>query len=329
MIRESSFTRGDETVLKAQSQTTLRHQISCTGIGLHSGKQIHMCLRPAAACTGVVFKRIDVPRGEQIIPARYDRVNDTVLGTTLANEAGAEIATVEHLMAALLGCGVDNVLVELDGPEVPIMDGSASPFVFLIECAGLRQLTEPRRFVRILETVRVDAVGGYAELSPGEGLTTDFEIEFNTAVIERQAYSFAFSRAGFKIELARARTFGFLADVEGLRKKGRAQGGSLDNSVVIDGDAILNRGGLRYSNEFVRHKVLDAIGDLYLAGGPVIGHFTGVRSGHRLTNLVLREVFNRPDSWTYETLPDSIAPVIASTVDAAPVHEPISAVRIA
>ncbi len=315
--------------MKIQTQTTLRHQISCTGIGLHSGKQIHMCLRPAAASTGIVFKRIDVPRSEQIIPAQYDRVNDTVLGTTLSNESGVEIATVEHLMAAFLGCGVDNVLVELDGPEVPIMDGSASPFVFLIECAGVKQLSNPRRFIRILETVRVDAVGGYAEIGPGDGLSIDFEIDFNCSVIERQAYSFVFSRAGFKIDLCRARTFGFLADVEGLRKNGRAQGGSLDNSVVIDGDAILNRGGLRYRDEFVRHKVLDAVGDLYLAGAPVIGHFTGVRSGHRLTNMLLREVFGRPDSWVYEALPDSITPVFSGAQPAAPVEEPVSAARIA
>ena len=316
--------------MKAQSQSTLRHQISCTGIGLHSGKKIHMCLRPAAAGSGIIFKRIDVPRDAQIIPAHYARVSNTMLGTTLSNDAGVEIATVEHLMAALLGCGVDNALVELDGSEVPIMDGSASPFVFLIECAGLRRLVEPRRFLRILDTVRVDAVGGYAQISPGEGFSADFEIEFDSSVIEQQSYSFVFSRAGFKIDLCRARTFGFLEDVEGLRKNGRAQGGSLDNAVVIDGAAILNHGGLRYADEFVRHKVLDAIGDLYLAGAPVLGHFTGVRSGHRLTNMLLREVFARPDAWTYETRSDGLA-APAVPAESADICEPapVSAARIA
>ena len=288
-----------------------------------------MCLRPAPVDTGIVFKRIDVPRDEQIVPAQYDMVHDTILGTTLSNEADVKIATAEHLMAAFLGCGIDNVLVELDGPEVPIMDGSSSPFVFLIECAGIKKFSKPRRVLRILEKVRVDAVGSYAELSPGEGLTVDFEIEFKSTVIERQSYSFAFSRAGFKIDLCRARTFGFLADVEGLRRNGRAQGGSLDNSVVIDGDAILNRGGLRYRDEFVRHKVLDALGDLYLAGAPVIGHFTGVRSGHRLTNMLLREVFSRPDSWVYETLPEGLAPAMASPAVIALPQEPVSAASLA
>ncbi len=250
----------------------------------------------------MVFKRIDVPREHQIVPARFDAVSNTILGTSIANEAGVEIATIEHLMAALVGCGVDNVLVELDGPEVPIMDGSAAPFVFLIECAGTRHLQAPRRVIRILEDVRVDAVGGYARLGPGEGFTVDFEIEFESAAIERQAYHFEFSKASFKIELCRARTFGFLHEVENLRDAGRARGGSLDNSIVIDGDMILNRGGLRYADEFVRHKILDAVGDLALAGAPILGHFSGVRSGHRLNNLLLREVFSRPQAWAYETV---------------------------
>ncbi len=259
-----------------------------------------MCLRPAPASTGVVFKRIDVPRGQQKVPARYDFVADSRLGTTLVNDAGVEVATVEHLMAALVGSGIDNVLIELDSSEVPVMDGSAAPFVFLIECAGTVELNAPRRFLRILKEVRIEDGEKFALLTPGNGFSVELEIEFPSAAIEYQKYQFDFSPAAFKAEISRARTFGFLKDVETLRTSGRALGGSLENAVVIDGGDVLNKGGLRYADEFVRHKILDAIGDLYLAGGPLIGRFIGSRSGHTLNYGLLRNLFNTPDAWVYE-----------------------------
>ena len=282
-------------------QTTLRHQISCTGIGLHSGQKIHMCLRPAPASSGIIFKRIDVPRGEQKIKARFDAVSDTLLGTTISNEAGVEVSTIEHLMAALTGCGVDNVLIELDGPEVPVMDGSAAPFVFLIECAGVQELKALRKSIRILDEIEIRDGEKVVSLSPSDQFSLEMKIAFENAAVDQQHYFFEFSSAGFKIELSRARTFGFMKEVESLRQVGRALGGSLENSIVIDGDRILNRGGLRYRDEFVRHKVLDAIGDLSLAGAPIIGHFSGEKSGHAMNNRLLRALFETPKAWTFDS----------------------------
>ncbi len=271
-----------------------------------------MCLRPAPASTGIVFKRIDVPRGDQKIKARFDAVTDTQLGTTITNEAGVSVSTIEHLMAALVGCEIDNVLVELDGPEVPVMDGSAAPFVFLIECAGVQDLQAPRRVIRILEDITVRDGDRTVTLSPADHFSLEMDIAYDSAVVEKQSYRFDFSPSAFKIELCRARTFGFLHEVEGLRQVGRALGGSLENSIVIDGDEILNDGGLRYDDECVRHKVLDAIGDLALAGAPIVGHFKGDRSGHMMNNLLLRALFENTHAWTYEGVvePEVAAPPV-------------------
>ena len=260
-----------------------------------------MCLRPAEAGAGIGFKRIDVPRAHQMIAARYDHVVDSHLGTSLANELGVRVATVEHLLAALAGCGIDNVLIELDGPEVPVMDGSAAPFVFLIECAGIVELGAPKKAIRILKEVRVGDAAAFVELSPGKGFSADLEIGFSSQAIKTQSYRFESSPAAFKAEIARARTFGFLAEVEKLRSNGRALGGSLDNAVVIDGDVILNEGGLRYSDEFVRHKMLDVVGDMSLAGAPLIGRFRGYRSGHALNNIVLHALFATHGAWEIVT----------------------------
>ncbi len=284
-----------------------------------------MCLRPAPAATGIVFKRIDVPRPRQKIPARYELVADSRLGTTLMNDSGVEVATVEHLMAALAGCGIDNVLIELDGPEVPAMDGSAAPFVFLIDCAGIAELSVPRVALRILKEVRVEEGEKFVFFSPGEGFSAQLEIEFPSAAIKYQKFYFDFSPAAFKAEISRARTFGFLTDVENLRNSGRALGGSFDNAVVIDGDVILNKGGLRYADEFVRHKMLDAIGDLYLAGAPIIGRFTGSRSGHSLNNALLRTLFATPDAWTYEPVLNVERDTIGRAVESTAIGKGISA----
>ncbi len=298
-------------------QTTLKHQVSCTGVGLHCGAEIHMCLRPGAASTGVVFKRIDIPRGSQVIRAQHDAVSDTRLGTTITNSALVEVATIEHLMAALAGCGVDNVLIELDGPEVPIMDGSAAPFVFLVECAGIQELEAPRKAIRILSEISVGGGGQSAVLSPGDGFSANVEIDFDNPLISCQRYAFQLSTASFKSELCRARTFGFLEDVENLKKSGRALGGSLGNAVIVNGDTIINQEGLRYPDEFVRHKLLDLIGDLNLVGAPIIGRFSAVRPSHALNFRLITEMFNNRHLWEYTTISaDDVDSSFPSLVDA-------------
>ena len=279
-----------------QHQQTLKNHIRCTGIGLHSGAKVNMTMRPAGPNTGIVFERTDLPAHERI-EARWDNVTDTTLCTTVGNDAGTKIATIEHLMSALQGCDVDNAVIELDGPEVPAMDGSAAPFVFLIECAGCAIQTEPRRAVRVLREVEVRDGDRYARLRPSPGFSVDFEIAFDNALVANQRCSFAAGNGAFKTELSRSRTFGFEDEVEKLRALGLARGGSLDNAVVVSGDRVLNDGGLRCEDEFVRHKVLDLIGDLYLAGMPIEGHFEGFCSGHTLNNQLLRKLLVDRTAW--------------------------------
>ncbi len=297
--------------LATRFETTLNTAIRCDGIGLHTGAPVSMRLRPASTGTGIVFVRTDVPQSDARVPAHFDAVTQTMLGTVVSNAHGVSVATVEHLMAALAGCGIDNLEIDIDGPEVPIMDGSAAPFVFLIECAGLSVSDRPRRYLRILETVTVEDGPRRAELSPGTGFAATFEIDFDTPIIGRQHYSFDLSSAAFKTELCRARTFGFLKDVDQLRAMGLAQGGSLENAIVIDDGRILNESGLRYGDEFVRHKLLDAIGDLALCGGQIHGRLAARRSGHDLNNRLLHELFKRPAAWTWQTQPDDPALAMA------------------
>ncbi len=283
-------------------QHTLKAPIDCTGVGLHSGKRVALTLTPAAPDTGVVFLRTDLPAERALIPARWDRVVDTRLCTVVANEQGASVGTVEHLMAALRGCGVDNVVVELDGPEVPIMDGSSEPFIFLIECAGLKAQDAPRRTIRVLKEVRVEDGGKLVSLAPSPVASFHVEIEFDSAAIRRQEGVLRLiGPDSFKNEVCRARTFGFLHEVEAMRKAGLARGGSTENAIVIDGDRVLNEGGLRYTDEFVRHKILDVVGDLYMAGAPIVGHFHGVRPGHAMNNLLLRALFADATAWRWES----------------------------
>lgn len=291
-------------------QTSLRNRIGCTGIGLHSGKPARMTLYPAPAGTGVLFRRTDLrgalSEAEISILACYGRVSDTRLGSTIANDGGVSVAMVEHLMSALAGCGVDNVIVDLDGPEVPVLDGSSAPLAMLLECAGIVQLAAGRRYIRILETVRVEDGEKSASLSPHDGIRINFEIEFASTVIGHQSYCFDLSPDVYKAQIARARTFGFMHEVEYMRSIGLALGGSLENAVVLAGNDVVNAGGLRFPDEFVRHKILDAIGDLYLAGAPFIGRFDGVRSGHELNNRLLRALFSRPAAFEFT---DALAPV--------------------
>ncbi|MZR31271.1 UDP-3-O-acyl-N-acetylglucosamine deacetylase [Sneathiella litorea] len=282
-------------------QKTLRNSISCTGVGLHGGKLISMKLMPAPVNSGIVFKRIDVDPAVSEIPARYNTVSDLMMCTTVENRAGIKVATIEHLMAAFSGCGIDNAIVELDGPEVPVMDGSSAPFVFLVECADVVEQDAPRRYIKVLKEVEVSEGTAKASLSPADNISVAFEIDFDNPRIGKQNCSFNLRNGTFKNELSRARTFGFLGDFEQLKKLGLAKGGSLDNAIVLSGADILNEEGLRYDDEFVRHKALDAVGDLYLAGSPIIGEFYGLRSGHALNNKLLHAFLSDEDAWCYTT----------------------------
>lgn len=298
------------TALNDHQQHTLRNRISCTGIGLHSGAKVSLTLHPAEVDTGIVFVRGDLDGDRAIVPATWRHVVDTMLCTTIGNEDGVRVATIEHLMAALHGCGVDNAIVEVSGPEVPIMDGSAAPFVFLIECAGLTMQDQPRRVLRIRRKVEVQTPAGRASLAPAKDFSLGFEIEYNNKLIARQRLNLR-PLDTFRTEICRARTYGFEHEVEALRARGLARGGSLDNAVVVSGDTVLNKDGLRYRDEFVRHKVLDAMGDLYLAGGRIKGHFEGQRAGHGLNNQLLRALFADPAAWVWEDA-GAVAPRRAS-----------------
>src|SRR5436853_6397380 len=269
-------------------QRALRAATACRGIGLHCGKPVTMGMGPAPPDTGIGFRRIDA--GAEI-RALWSSTCESNLSTVLSNGEGIRVGTIEHLMAALAGSGIDNAVVELDGPEVPIMDGSAAPFLHLVERAGTVAQDEPRRAVKILKPVAVSDGEATAALLPDHGFSLSFEIDFANPLINRQDLAVTPDPDTFKTELAPARTFGLLDDLPRLQAAGLGRGGSLDNVVVVSGSRVLNHGGLRYADEFVRHKLLDAIGDLYLAGGPVIGHFRGVRSGHAHTRQLLAALF--------------------------------------
>jgi UDP-3-O-[3-hydroxymyristoyl] N-acetylglucosamine deacetylase len=287
-------------------QHTLARETQCDGVGVHSGAPVRLRLIPAAPDHGIVFRRVDLPGRPEMV-ARFDRVVDTALCTCLGDGA-MRIATVEHLMAALAGQGVDNLVIEIDGAEVPVMDGSSAPFVALIAEAGLELQRSPRRHVRVLRPVEVRRGNKFAALLPTQDdhLTIDLAIDFDSSVIGRQSLAFALKGNAFSAELAQARTFGFAHEVEAMRARGLGRGGSLENAVVIGDDGVLNPGGLRYDDEFVRHKALDALGDLYLAGAPILGRFLGERAGHMMHIEVLKALFADEANWTLTT---STAPI--------------------
>lgn len=296
-------------------QHTLKSEIGCSGTGLHTGETVSILLKPAPVNTGIVFRRIDeIGKGAEIA-AHVDNVVDATLCTTLGNEDGVTIATVEHLLAALAGCAIDNVIVEVNGSELPIMDGSAAPFVFLIECAGMIEQDTPRRVIEILKRVDISIDGREASLSPGDGFSVGFAIDFDSDAIGKQDMNVRLVNGTFKGEISRARTFGFAEEVDQLRRMGLARGGSLDNAVVVNGDEILNEEGLRYDDEFVRHKILDCVGDLYLAGAQIAGHFQGYRSGHAMNHEIVRALFADPSAWRY-----------ADAVDLSETPEPLAAI---
>lgn len=293
-------------------QQTLKNSIYCSGTGLHSGAKVALSLHPAAPDTGIVFHRSDIGGEDAVIQGRYDLVSDTRLCTTLGNEAGVSVSTVEHLMAALAGCRLDNVIVEINGPELPIMDGSAEPFVFLIDCAGVVDQSAPRRAIRVLKAVSIEDGASSARLEPWMGSSIGIELDFETAVIGRQSLFVDMLADCFREKLSRARTFGFLHEVEALQAAGLARGGSLENAVVISGDTVLNEGGLRYDDECARHKALDCVGDLYLAGAAIIGHFHGIRPGHAINNKLLRIFMADEAAWEWVDMDEAVDDIAAA-----------------
>ncbi len=288
-------------------QRTLKNPIHCNGVGLHGGQDVTLRLVPAKPNTGIIFRRTDLKNGARDVAAQFDKVIDTRLCTVLGNDHGTRIGTVEHLLAALAGCGVDNAIIELDGPEVPIMDGSSEPFVFLIDCAGVEEQPVEREAISVIRPVTVENNGACATLEPAKAFTIRLGIDFKSEAIGRQDLFLELTDDAFKREISRARTFGFLHEVEAMRAMGLARGGSLDNAIVVDGDSIMNEDGLRFDDEFVRHKVLDCIGDLALAGGPVLGHFVGDCTGHALNNQLLRALFADDENWARLPISDALA----------------------
>ena len=286
-------------------QRTLRNTIRATGVGLHTGKKVYLTLRPAPVDTGIVFRRVDLDPVVEI-PAHAKNVGDTTLSTTLV-KGDVRISTVEHLLSAMAGLGIDNAYVEMNASEVPIMDGSAGPFVFLLQSAGIEEQSAAKKFIRIKREVRIEDGDKFASFLPRNGFKVSFTIDFDHPVFRGRpaCAEVDFCSTSFVREVSRARTFGFMHEMETLRSQGLAQGGSVDNAIVVDDFRIVNEDGLRYEDEFVRHKVLDAIGDLYLLGNSLIGEFKAHKSGHALNNMLLRELIAQPDAWEVVTFEDS------------------------
>ena len=282
-------------------QRTLKNLIRATGVGLHTGEKVYLTLRPAAPNTGIVFRRTDLPEPVEIKAEPY-AVQDTRLSSCL-QKGDVRVSTVEHLMSAMAGLGIDNAYVDVTAPEVPIMDGSASPFVFLLQSAGIEEQKAPKRFIRVLSRVEVQEGDKWVRFDPYRGFKLELSIDFNHPVFDRSRQTVAvdFATTSYVREVSRARTFGFMQDVESMRSQGLALGGSLDNAIVMDEYRVLNTDGLRYEDEFVKHKLLDAIGDLYLLGHPLIGAFAGHKSGHALNNRLLRQLLETSDAWEYAT----------------------------
>lgn len=292
-------------------QRTLKNMIRATGIGLHTGEKVYLTLRPAAPNTGIVFSRVDLPQPVEI-QAKPENVGDTRLSSTLEHN-GAKVSTVEHLMAALAGLGIDNIHVDLSSAEVPIMDGSASPFVFLLQSAGIEEQNAAKKYIRIKKTVEIRDGDKWVRFEPYNGFRINFTIAFDHPVFDTSSQSITLdlAQSSFVKEISRARTFGFMQDVETLRTHGLALGGSMDNAIVMDEYRVLNSDGLRYEDEFVKHKVLDAIGDLYISGHPLIGAFTAYKSGHALNNALLRALMADAEAWEFVSFDQAEPPPAA------------------
>ena len=291
-------------------QRTIKHAVQETGIGLHKGNKVTMTLRPAPANTGIIFRRIDLSPHVDI-PARADAVKDTVLCTCVSNSDGVAIHTVEHLVSALAGLGIDNIIVEVNSHELPIMDGSASPFIFLLQSAGIEGLNAPKQFLRLIKPVRVEEGDKWAELLPYNGFKVDFRIDFDHPVISqtRQHMELDFSSDSYIDHVSRARPFGFMRDLETMNAMDLALGGSMNNAVALDEYRVLNPEGLRYSDEFLKHKILDAVGDLYLGGYSIIGMLKAYKTGHGLNNKLLNAVINDKSAWEFVTYESGDVPI--------------------
>jgi UDP-3-O-[3-hydroxymyristoyl] N-acetylglucosamine deacetylase len=296
-----TYTLSDQ-LFDVKKQQTLKKVVKCKGIALHSGVISELAIKPAGVNHGIVFKRVDVESTDPFVRADWRLVSDTILSTTISNSSEISVSTIEHLMAAFAGCGIDNVLVEINGPEVPIMDGSSEPFVQMLELCGIEEQKLARHILKILKPIKVTGNGGeHITLLPAKHFSVDFEIDFNSNAIREKTLDIALVNGTFNHSISSARTFGFLEDVDKMRAAGLGLGGSLENVVVVDGDNILNNGGLRYKDEFVRHKILDCVGDLYLSGGPILGRITAYKSGHHFNNQLLKKLFMDIDAWEWVT----------------------------
>ena len=284
------------------AQRTLQRSVDTVGIGLHSGQKVGLTLHPAAPNTGIVYRRVDLETPVEIT-SKPDAVGETMLSTTLVQD-GVKVSTIEHLMSAFAGLGIDNAYVDLTASEIPIMDGSAAPFIYLIQSAGIVAQPQPKKFVKIKKPIRFENSSGWAELTPFDGFKVSFEIDFDHPAVKstQQVLALNLSKTSYSREISRARTFGFMRDVEMLRSKNMGLGGSLGNAVVLDEYRVLNKDGLRYQDEFVKHKMLDAIGDLYTLGHSIIGAYHGHKSGHAINNLLLHELIAQPDAWELTTM---------------------------
>jgi UDP-3-O-[3-hydroxymyristoyl] N-acetylglucosamine deacetylase len=281
-------------------QRTLSHPIRCSGIGLHTGRTVELSLRPAPTDAGIIFCRSDL--GNDVhIPAQSTSVVDGRLCTTIGT-GQASVATIEHLMSAMAGLGIDNAYVDVNGPEVPIMDGSSAPFVFLIQCAGIEEQSKPKKVLRILKTVRLEAGDKRCSLAPASGFKVSYHLDYSHPMLRDRKVSVDFSSQAYTREVSRARTFGFLHEIEALQNMGLALGGSLENAIVFDTHRVINEGGLRYEDECARHKILDTVGDLFLAGYPIVGSFEGVRSGHEMNHTLVDALLSDTSAWVVEEL---------------------------
>ena len=279
------------------SQKTINSKIKCNSVALHSGINVNMTLLPAPSNSGIVFRRVDIESSKNEVKANYKNVTTTNLGTTICNDFGTKISTIEHLMAAIWGCGIDNLIVELDGSEVPIMDGSSEPFVFLIECAGIKSLEESRKFIEITKNFRFEDADKFIEVSPAKQFELDMKIDFNNPHITKNFLNYHSTMHSFKNDICRARTFCFKSEIDQMHQMGLAKGGSLDNAIVIDESGIVNQDVLRYEDEFIKHKTLDLLGDLYLAGYFIIGKFNAFKTGHGINNKFLHQLFANKECW--------------------------------
>lgn len=302
------------------AQRTLKKTIIAEGIGLHSGKIVRLEIAPAPAHHGIVFFRTDVPEADATIPASYALVSETMLGTVIQNAHGTKVQTIEHLMSALWGMGIDNALIKLDAPEVPIMDGSAKDFITLLEKAGSVAQRAPREYIEVLKPISIAEGESSLSIRPCDGLVIDIEIGYPHPLITRQKAVYDFRQSSFMDTLAEARTFGFEADIMHLRTLGLTLGGSLDNAIVLDKEKILNDGGLRFDDEFVRHKALDCVGDFFLAGGRLLGHVVANKPGHRMNNLLLRALFEDKTAWRLVSAPTVQTASVAMNVSQLPLN---------